>query len=127
MKNFNGYPHIFGVQEHNAYSPDTVRRNRKSEFKDGGPQTGSTYISACILDSNAISTATPIFAGSRNTKRSVRTLSDVTGSRNSKMAATKPEVLISRLVYYIATRFQRLPPYLRGPGTQSAQSGHCPT
>ncbi len=34
---------------------------------------------------------------------------DVTGSRKAKMAVAKPEVLISQLVFQIATRFQRLP------------------
>jgi hypothetical protein len=38
----------------------------------------------------------------------------VTGSRKSKMAATKQEVLISRLVDKIATKFQRLHPCFRG-------------
>ena len=37
-------------------------------------------------------------------------LSDVTGSRNSKMAAAKPEVHISQLLDKTAMPFQRLPP-----------------
>ena len=39
-----------------------------------------------------------------------RILSDVTGSRKSKMAAIKLEILISRLLDKIATPFQRLTP-----------------
>ena len=34
-----------------------------------------------------------------------------TGSDESKMAATKPEVLLSRLLYNIATKLQRLHNY----------------
>ena len=40
---------------------NTVRRTRKSAIKDGGRQTGSTYSSACVLDSDAISAANPYF------------------------------------------------------------------
>jgi hypothetical protein len=40
----------------------------------------------------------------------LRMLPDVTGSRNSGTAATKPEAHMSRLVDEIATKFQHLNP-----------------
>ena len=49
-----------------------------------------------------------------------RILSDVTGSRKSKMAAIKLEILISRLLDKIATPFQRLTPIF---GVQEVTSG----
>ena len=48
----------------------------------------------------------------------LRTLSDLSGSRKSKMADDKPEVVISQLVDLIATRFQRLPLHYWDPATQ---------
>jgi hypothetical protein len=41
-----------------------------------------------------------------------------TGSQKFKMAAAKPEVPVSQLLYKIAKKFERLPPYFRGQGTQ---------
>ena len=46
----------------------------------------------------------------------LRLLPDVTGSIYLKMAAAKPEVLISQLPDKIATQFQRLNGYFWGPG-----------
>ena len=40
-------------------------------------------------------------------------LIDVTGNDKSKMAATKPKILVSRLSYKIAAKFQRLHPHFR--------------
>ena len=91
-------PSIFVVQQLEGTIANTSRCNRMSEFKDGGHQTGSTYISASILDSNAVPTASPPFSESSNTTALLRMLSDVTGSRILKMAATKPEVTISQLL-----------------------------
>ena len=54
---------IFGDQKLNGVIANTVRCNRKSVFKDGGRQTGSTYISASRQDSNSVSTANPHFWG----------------------------------------------------------------
>src|SRR5664279_4735059 len=96
--NSNGYTHVFGVQELNGDNPNTTRCNRKSEIQDGGRQTGSTYISASIADSNETPTATPMFSGARNSMVITPILPDVTGSRKFKMAAVKPEVLISQLL-----------------------------
>ena len=45
---------------------NTVRYDRKSVFKDGGRQTGSTYTSASRQDSNSVPTANPTFSGSSN-------------------------------------------------------------
>src|SRR5208282_3202661 len=59
---------------------------------------------------NEIPKATPIFLGSGNPTAPMGILSDVTGSRKSKMAAIKQEVPISQLLYKIATPFQRLTP-----------------
>src|SRR5664279_4560603 len=85
--NSNGYTHVFGVQELNGDNPNTTRCNRKSEIQDGGRQTGSTYISASIADSNEIPTATPMFSGSRNSMVITRLPPYVTGSRKFKMVA----------------------------------------
>ena len=50
---------IFGVHQLRGTIANTDRCYRKSDFKDGGHQTGSTYISAPIQDSDAVSTANP--------------------------------------------------------------------
>jgi len=44
-------------------------------------------------------------------------LSGATGSRQSNMAAVKPEVVITYLVDYIVSKFQRLHQHIRGLGT----------
>src|SRR5208282_292058 len=101
---------IFGVQQLSGSIANCVPLLRKSDFKDGGHQTGSTYISASRLDSNAVPTANPPFSGSSNSAALLRILPDATGSRILKMAATKPEVVISQPLDKIATPFQRLTP-----------------
>src|SRR5664279_4110095 len=98
--NSNGYTHVFGVQELNGDNPNTTRCNRKSEIQDGGRQTGSTFISASIPDTNEIPTATPMFSGSRNSMVITRILPEVTGSQKSNMAAAKPEVIITLDLQY---------------------------
>ena len=55
-------PH-FRVHQLSGTIANTARRNRKSEFKDGGRQTGRTYISASRLVINAVPTANPHFRG----------------------------------------------------------------
>src|SRR5208282_520345 len=63
----------------------------------------STYISASRSDSDAVPTANPPFSGCSNTTAITQILPpDVTGSRLLKMAAAKPEVLISQLLDQIA-------------------------
>jgi len=46
--------------------------------------------------------ATATFSGSSNSMALLTILTDVTGSRKSKMAASKPEVLIAQLLDKIA-------------------------
>src|SRR5208282_3776458 len=77
------------------------------KFKMADTKIRSTYISASIQYSIEILTAKPIFSGSRNRMAQVPILFDVTGSKQFKMAADKPEVLISRLLDKIASKFQR--------------------
>ena len=55
--------------------------------------------------------------GCRNSMELLRLLLDVTGSRYFKMAAAKPEVLISQLPDKIETKFQRLNRYFQSPIT----------
>ena len=45
------------------YIANTARCYRQSDFKDGGLQPGSTYISAPGQDSDAVPTANPHFRG----------------------------------------------------------------
>ena len=54
---------IFGVQQFNGAIANNAQCNRKSEFKDGGRQTGSTYISASRLYIKSVSTANRPFSG----------------------------------------------------------------
>ena len=117
---------IFGVQQLNGTIANPARCNRKSAFKDGGRQTGSSYISASRPDSDAVSKANPPFSGSSNSAALLRILPDVTVSRILKMAASKPEVLISQLLDKIATPFQRQTPHFLGPATQWRHCKYCP-
>jgi len=64
------------------------------ENQDGGHYTGSTYISACRKDRNAISTPKPMFAGFSNPTELQRIFSQQTGGENSTWLATKSEALI---------------------------------
>src|SRR5208282_1359077 len=96
------------------------------KFKMADTKTGSTYISASIQYSIKILTAKPIFLGSRNRMAQVPILSDVTGSKKFKMAADKPEVLISRLLDKIASKFQRQSLCFRGPETEWHWCRYCP-
>ena len=102
---------IFEPQELNGTIAVTARCNRKSVFKDGGRQTGSTYISASRLDSNSVPTANPPFSGFRNSMGLLRIPPEVSGSRISNMAAVISEVIIS-LLEKIVTPFQRLTPFI---------------
>jgi hypothetical protein len=79
---------------------DVGRCNWKSEkIQDGGRKTGNIYISASKPDRNAVPTAIPTFSVSRNSMALVWMLGGVTESRKKfKMAAAKPEILISLLL-----------------------------
>ena len=60
-----------------------------------GSGYGKTYDAACRPDSVEILTATRIFSGSSNSMMLLLELSDVRGLHKSKIAATKPEILIA--------------------------------
>jgi hypothetical protein len=81
-------------------------------------KTGCTCISAYIQDSKEIPTATPMFSGSGNSMAVLERLHIDTGSQKFKMAAAKPEVPVSQLLYKIAKKFQRLSVCFRGRETQ---------
>ena len=102
-----------------------ITGSKKSKM--AASKTGNTYISACRLDSNAIPKTTQTFSRSSNSMGLLQSLPDTTGSQKSKMAAAKPEILISHLVDWIATRFQRLPPHFRCPATKWDSCKVCPT
>src|SRR5208282_5041588 len=76
-------------------------------------------MSASRQDSNAVPTANPPFSGSRNSAELLGILPDVTGSRKLKMAAVKPEVLISQPLEKIATPFQRLTPFFGSTNSEA--------
>ena len=75
-----------------------MQPNRKWKIQDGGLQTGSTYISACRHDIKEIPKSTPTFSRSCYPMRLMRIFFNQTGSGKSNMAASKPEILLSRLV-----------------------------
>ena len=70
--------------------------------------TYKLHISAPIADSNTIVTATPIF-GVQQLNDTIVHCTWHKGVQKFKMAAYKPEVLISQLVDEIETPFQELP------------------
>ena len=80
---------------------------------------------ASKTDRNEITTAARTFSGFRNNVVISRMILDVAGSWKFKMAAGKPEILISRLSDEIETRSQRLDPGIRGSGTQWRHRGYC--
>src|SRR5664279_409744 len=106
---------------------DYIPHNLKPEIQDSCLQNGSTYNSACRLDRKAISAATPMFSESSNPMKLLRITSDVSRSGKSKMAAAKPEVIITQLVDQIETRYQRLSPCCRGHTTRWHYVGLYPT
>ena len=67
----------------------------------------NTYISACTQRSCKIPTAIFMFSKSRNSMELFSLLCDASGSHKSKMAAHKPEVLISQPVHNVSAKFQR--------------------
>jgi hypothetical protein len=78
------------------------------KFNLAAATTGYTCISAFIQDSKEYPTANPVFLGSENSIAMSGRLHLETGSKIFKMAAAKPEVPVSRLLYKIAKKFQRL-------------------
>jgi hypothetical protein len=97
-----------GVQQFNGSVADASGCNRKLEVRDSGHKTGTTYISACRSDSNESSTATPMFSRSSISIMLLEALYGLTVSRKPKMAATKPELLTSRLFDKIEIKFRQL-------------------
>ena len=92
------------------------------------PLNFNTCISACSQDSNEISTALPMFSGSRYQMRIVATLSYQAGINRkwkSKMVTCKCEMLISQLVHKIARNYQRLYPCFRSQATQRDKWKYC--
>src|SRR5208282_3621514 len=77
----------------------------------------SQHSPASMAPRNKIPTAAPMLSGSWNSRILLRIVPDVTGSRFLKMAASKPEVVITQLLGKIATLFQRLTPHFLGLAT----------
>ena len=71
-----------------------------------------------MQDSKEIQKATRMYLGSGNFMSLSPSLHLETGSEKFKMAAAKPEVPVSQLLYKIAKKFERLPPCFRGRETQ---------
>ena len=87
---------------------------RKSEFKDGGRQTGSTYISASKPDINAVPTAKPPFSGSRNSMELFQILPVVTFlTRNMETSLCNGAANLSRTRVISTSGFDPVwrPPY----------------
>ena len=107
LKKSNGYTNVFRVKEFKWDISNTLWRKRQSEIQDGGSQTGNTYISACIQHTWNISTAITMFSRLRNSMETFPILCDASGNQIFKMAARKPEILISQPVINLAEKFQR--------------------
>ena len=105
---FIGYSHVFGVMLSNEINRNAVRPNRKWQIRDGGLQTGSTHISADRYNRNTLSKAVFMFLRSSYPIGQSITLHDLAGSGLSKIAASKTELWISRLVNMISADIQRL-------------------
>ena len=118
LQNSSGDTHVFKVEEFKEAISYTLWCKRIFKIQDGGSQTGNTYISACIQHNCTIPTAIPMFSRSRNSIKLLLILYYASGSQKSKMAAHKPEILISQPVYNITAQFQRLYPCFRGLGIQ---------
>ena len=94
--------------------------NRKPEIKNGGRQTGSTYISRSKTDRHAVRTARPGFSGSPDSTDSSPSPADVQRQPKRKMATGKPEVVLFHALQQTDTRFQRL--YLGFRGRQTRRT-----
>ena len=66
-----------------------------------------------------------MFSGSRNSMKLFLILCYASGSHKSKMAAHKPEILISQPVHNVAAKFQRLYSCFQGSGIQWSFSLYC--
>jgi len=99
---------IFVLQQLIGTIVHSTQCNGSPEIQDGDIQTRSTNISACRQDRNAISRADHPFVGYSNSSVQCSIVMDIRGVQKFKLAACKPEVLISQLLDKIGTRFQRL-------------------
>ena len=102
------YPCFRGPGIHSSYVLILCDASGQSKIQDGGSQTGSTYISACIKHSCTIPKAIPMFSRSGNSIKLLLILYYASGSKKSKMAAYKPGTFISQLVYNVDVQFQPL-------------------
>ena len=84
------------------------RHRPTPEVQNDGRQAGSSYISRSTTDRHAVPTAIPRFSGLPDTIISLPTPSDVDRHPKCKMAAAKPEVVMSPDLKQIDTWFQRL-------------------
>jgi hypothetical protein len=75
------------------------------KFKMAAAKTGSTCISASIQDIEKNPTVICMFLGSGNSMALSGRLHLATGSPKVRMAAVKPEVPLSQLLYKIAKKF----------------------
>ena len=96
----------FMVQEFNEAIFYIVGSERKSEIQDGGFQRGNTNISACIQHNWKIPKDKHMFSRLYIRITLFSILCNGSGSQKSKMAAHKPEILISQPVYNITAKFK---------------------
>jgi hypothetical protein len=75
------------------------------KFKIAAAETGCTCISASIQDSEEIPTAVYMFLRSANSIMPSGRLHLETGSNKFKIAAAKPDVPLSQLLYKVAKKF----------------------
>ena len=130
-----GLPHLdqltikisINCKQLNRTIKNIARPNRKWEIQDSGLQTGCTHISDCRHDRNTLSKAISMFLRSSYLTEQSRTFRVLTGSRKSKMAASKLGVSIFRLVNMIGTQFQRLCLCFRSQATRKDYWGYFPT
>ena len=130
VTNFRRLCHVFGVQLSNKHSGNVVRSNGKKpevEITRWRPlKFKYLYVSLYTRYSNEISTALPIFSGSRYPMRIVATISDQAGENQkweSKMAACKCKMLISQLVHNWTQDSKD--PCFRGQATRRDKWDYC--
>jgi hypothetical protein len=100
----------FQVDHANNHHPEFPKSagDARCWKQDGGRQTGSTCMSRSRLDRHAVPTALPMLSGSPGLVDSALTFADINRRRKLKTAASKPEVVIYRVLGKIETRFRWL-------------------
>ena len=101
---------MFGFNLSYGTKINGVQPNQKWDIQYGGLQTGSTYFSAFIQESNKISMAKSMFPGSSYPINLVRVMFDQIGIGKAKMAASKLQINLSQLQDKISIKFQWLHP-----------------